>query len=261
MNPCRGPKARVTQRYRPPSPGSMSLSSRTAIADGRKKITIANTHSARLAGPIRPAVVSQRSPTIAVMLNSTTSRSVITRGSRLISGGGGMHRGHEPPDAATQRGGRGDVGGEVFVGGDAQRAAPPADPATPSSRTSLALPARASTGWTAQRSMPQRPAGSHGAHGGGPCGRLRPAGSRASRPAPPTVATSPQPAVYAARWAASVDGAGTTKTSSRRTKRNTARTSYVRRPWCAKHHGRGALRFPAPPAKLYRRLPKALEVA
>src|SRR3989442_14601431 len=124
MNPCRGPKARVTQRYRPPSPGSMSLSSRTAIADGRKKITIANTHSARLAGPIRPAVVSQRSPTIAVMLNSTTSRSVITRGSRLISGGGGMHRGHEPPDAATQRGGRGDVGGKVFVGSDAQRADP-----------------------------------------------------------------------------------------------------------------------------------------
>src|SRR6267143_4496561 len=89
MNPWVGPKARVTQRYRPPSPGSMSVSSRTAIADGTKKITIANTHSARLAGPIRPAVVNQRSPTIAEMLNSTTSRNVITRGSRLMSGGCG----------------------------------------------------------------------------------------------------------------------------------------------------------------------------
>jgi len=62
----------------------MSASSRTAIADGRKKITIAITHSARLAGPMRPAVVSQRNPTIAVMLNSTTSRRVITRGSRVM---------------------------------------------------------------------------------------------------------------------------------------------------------------------------------
>jgi hypothetical protein len=62
----------------------MSVSSRTAIAEGRKKNTIASTQRTRLAGPIRPAVVSQRSPTIAVTLNSTTSRRVITRGSCVM---------------------------------------------------------------------------------------------------------------------------------------------------------------------------------
>src|SRR5438093_11442947 len=54
------------------------------LADSRKKITIATTHSTRLDGPMRPAVVSQRSATIAVMLNSTTSRSVMTRGSCVM---------------------------------------------------------------------------------------------------------------------------------------------------------------------------------
>src|SRR3989442_15737022 len=109
----------------------MSVSSRTAIADGRKKITIASSHRTRLAGPIRPAVVSQRSPTIAVMLKSTTSRSVSTRGSRgrgtlagiykeevPRSGGGRMQPGHQPPHAAAHHGARGDVGGKVLVGAD-----------------------------------------------------------------------------------------------------------------------------------------------
>src|SRR5438445_6182547 len=85
----------------PPAPGSMSASSRTATADGRKKTTIATSHRDKLASPNwLAAVVSQRSPTIAVMLNSTTSESRRTRGSRL--GGSGMHRGGEPPDAAAQ---------------------------------------------------------------------------------------------------------------------------------------------------------------
>src|SRR5438128_428349 len=139
--------------------------------------------------------------------------------------------------------------------------ASPADPATPSNTASLARPACSSTGCTAQRSIPHRLAGSHGAHGGGPCGSFSAAGSTASRPAPPTVATSPQPAVYAARWARSVDGVIAATPSSRlvetvaRRERNTAGTTYVTGPCCAKHHGGGTLRFPAPPAKLYRRFP------
>src|SRR3989442_138232 len=151
-----------------------------------------NPHVVMREGPIRPVVVSQRTPTIAVMLNSTTSRSVITRGSRLISGGGGMHRGHEPPDAATQRGGRGDVGGKVFVGGDAQRADP---------RGADEQQHAVAGGVPQLLASRQNGVGGHRGEGkrGGRCGRLRPAGSRASRPAPPTVATSPQPAVYAAR--------------------------------------------------------------
>ena len=60
----------------------MSANSRTATADGRKKTSIATTHNSRLASPNwLAAVVSQRSPTIAVMLKSTTSRSRMTRGS------------------------------------------------------------------------------------------------------------------------------------------------------------------------------------
>ena len=60
----------------------MAASSRTATADGRKKTTIASSHNPRLASPNwLAAVVSQRSPTMALMLNSTTSRSRMTRGS------------------------------------------------------------------------------------------------------------------------------------------------------------------------------------
>src|SRR2546421_7665196 len=104
----------------PPAPGSMSASSRTATADGRKNTTIAISHSTRLASPNwLAAVVSQRSPTIAVMLNSTTSESRMTRGSRL--GGSGMHRGGEPPDAAAQHRAARHVGGEMFAAGHAQR--------------------------------------------------------------------------------------------------------------------------------------------
>src|SRR6266567_1760823 len=67
----------------PPAPGSMSLSSRTAIADGRKKTTIASSHNPRLASPNwLAAVVSQRSPTMALMLSSTTSRARWGRCSR-----------------------------------------------------------------------------------------------------------------------------------------------------------------------------------
>src|SRR2546430_7780447 len=101
----------------PPAPGSMSASSRTATADGRKNTTSATSHSTRLASPNwLAAVVSQRSPTIAVMLNSTTSESRMTRGSRL--GGSGMHRGGEPPDAAAQHRAARHVGGEMFAAGD-----------------------------------------------------------------------------------------------------------------------------------------------
>src|SRR5439155_15417840 len=60
----------------------MAASSRTAIAEGRKNTSIANSHNPRLASPNwLAAVVSQRSPTMALMLNSTTSRSRMTRGS------------------------------------------------------------------------------------------------------------------------------------------------------------------------------------
>src|SRR5438132_8105345 len=98
----------------------MSASSRTATADGRKNTTIAISHSTRLASPNwLAAVVSQRSPTIAVMLNSTTSESRMTRGSRL--GDSGMHRGGEPPDAAAQHRAARHVGGEMFAAGHAQR--------------------------------------------------------------------------------------------------------------------------------------------
>src|ERR1041385_3725526 len=63
----------------------MSASSRTATADGRKKITIARSHKPRLASPNwLAAVVSQRRPTMALMLNSTTSRKRMTRGSWVI---------------------------------------------------------------------------------------------------------------------------------------------------------------------------------
>src|SRR6266480_2495237 len=104
----------------PPAPGSMSASSRTATADGRKNTTIATSHSNRLASPNwLAAVVSQRSPTIAVMLNSTTSESRMTRGSRL--GGSGMHRGGEPPDAAPQHRAARHVGREMLAADHAQR--------------------------------------------------------------------------------------------------------------------------------------------
>ncbi len=60
----------------------MSASSRTAIADGMKNTSIATIHTVSDASPNwLAAVVSQRNPTIAVMLNSTTSRSPMTRGS------------------------------------------------------------------------------------------------------------------------------------------------------------------------------------
>src|SRR5439155_401370 len=103
----------------------MSASSRTATAEGRKKTTIATTHRSRLASPNwLAAVVSHRSPTIAVMLNSTTSRSRMTRGS--WSGTLGMNGGGEPPDAAAQRGATDHVGREMLAadhaqGGDARR--------------------------------------------------------------------------------------------------------------------------------------------
>src|SRR5437879_11706458 len=104
----------------PPAPGSMSASSRTATADGRKNTIIATSHSTRLASPNwHAAGVSQRSPTIAVMLNSTTSESRMTRGSRL--GGSGMHRGGEPPDAAAQDRAARHVGREMLAAGHAQR--------------------------------------------------------------------------------------------------------------------------------------------
>src|SRR5437773_9581573 len=52
----------------------MSASSRTATAEGRKKTTIASTHRSRLASPNwLAAVVSHRSPTIAVMLKDRKS--------------------------------------------------------------------------------------------------------------------------------------------------------------------------------------------
>src|SRR6059036_3485704 len=103
----------------PPAPGSMSASSRTATADGRKKTTIATSHRDKLASPNwLAAVVSQRSPTIAVMLNSTTSESRRTRGSRL--GGSGMHRGGEPPYAAAQHRAARHVGGEMLAARHAQ---------------------------------------------------------------------------------------------------------------------------------------------
>src|SRR5437879_2446214 len=103
----------------PPAPGSMSASSRTATADGRKKTTIAMSLSNRLARPNwLAAVVSQRSPTIAVMLNSTTSESRMTRGSWL--GGCGMHAGGEPPDAAAQHRAARYVGREMLAAGHAQ---------------------------------------------------------------------------------------------------------------------------------------------
>src|SRR5436189_64697 len=96
----------------------MSASSRTATAEGRKKTTIASTHRSRLASPNwLAAVVSHRSPTIAVMLNSTTSRSRITRGS--WSGTPGMNRGGEPPDAAAQRRATHHVGREMPATGHA----------------------------------------------------------------------------------------------------------------------------------------------
>src|SRR5256884_4936640 len=103
----------------PPAPGSMSASSRTNTADGRKTTTIATSHSNRLASPNwLAAVVSQRSPTIAVMLNSTTSESRRTRGSRL--GGWGMHGGGDPPDAAAQHRAARHVGGEMLAARHAQ---------------------------------------------------------------------------------------------------------------------------------------------
>src|SRR5256885_15317389 len=104
----------------PPAPGSMSASSRTATADGRKNTIIATSHSTRLASPNwLAAVVSQRSPTIAVMLNSTTSESRMTRGSRL--GGSGMHRGGGPPAAAAHHRAARHVGGEMLAADPAQR--------------------------------------------------------------------------------------------------------------------------------------------
>src|SRR6266699_6484953 len=112
----------------PPVPGSRSASSRTAAAEGRKKITIASIHSSRLAGPNYAAVVSQRSPTIAVMLKSTTSRSPMTRGSRdwdgssLTLGRRRMDGGHQPPDTDAEDRSGGDVAGKVLGRCDAQRA-------------------------------------------------------------------------------------------------------------------------------------------
>ncbi len=59
----------------------MSASSRTAMADGMKNTSMASAHIRRLAIPNwLAAVVSQRRPTMAVMLKSTTSESRITRG-------------------------------------------------------------------------------------------------------------------------------------------------------------------------------------
>src|SRR5205809_6961839 len=96
----------------------VSASSRTATAEGRKKTTIATTHRNRLASPNwLAAVVSHRSPTIAVMLNSTTSRSRMTRGS--WSGTLGMNRGGEPPDAAAQCRAAHHVGRVMLAAGDA----------------------------------------------------------------------------------------------------------------------------------------------
>src|SRR5438067_4263718 len=104
----------------PPAPGSMSASSRTATADGRKKTTIATSHRDKLASPNwLAAVVSQRSPTIAVMLNSTTSESRMTRGSPL--GGSGMHRAAEPPETPPHHRPSRHVGREMLAADHAQR--------------------------------------------------------------------------------------------------------------------------------------------
>src|SRR6266571_337212 len=138
----------------PPSRGSMSVNSRTATAEGRKKITSASSQRTRLAGPIRPAVVSQRSPTIAEMLNSTTSRSRMTRGSWVTEGSKrgtrnakrgseargtlacsalrvprsafaspprGMDARREPADRGAERRPAGDIRGKMFPRGHAQR--------------------------------------------------------------------------------------------------------------------------------------------
>src|SRR2546429_1035852 len=108
----------------------MSASSRTATADGRKKTSIASSHRPRLARPNwLAAVVSQRNPTIAVMLNSTTSRSRKTRGSwltesskrgsanafRCVSWHRGVDRRHQPADPGAEGGPTRDIHGKVLA--------------------------------------------------------------------------------------------------------------------------------------------------
>src|SRR6266550_7472971 len=102
----------------PPEPGSMSASSRTAMAEGMKNTTIASTHISKLASPNwLAAVVSQRRPTIAVRLNSTTSRRFITRGNcgwDIGPKGLMVDRGGKPADAGAQRRPTQHVGGKVL---------------------------------------------------------------------------------------------------------------------------------------------------
>src|SRR3989449_2126738 len=114
----------------------MLASSRTATADGRKKTSIASSHRPRLARPNwLAAVVSQRNPTIAVMLNSTTSRSRRTRGSwlmesskrgsanafRCVSWHRGVDRRHQPADPGAEGGPARDIRGKVLAPGHPQR--------------------------------------------------------------------------------------------------------------------------------------------
>src|SRR5256714_3907196 len=107
----------------PPAPGSISASSRTATADGRKNTTMATSHRSRLASPNwLAAVVSQRSPTMALMLNSTTSRNRMTRGSCwLTSWPGGVYPRRQPADARAKRRPARDVRRKILARGYAQR--------------------------------------------------------------------------------------------------------------------------------------------
>src|SRR6266568_9321479 len=95
---------------------------RTATAESRKNTIIARSQRPRLASPNwLAAVVSQRSPTMALMLKSTTSRSRITRGSCwLTSRTGGMHARRQPADAHAERRAARDVRRKVLAGGDPQ---------------------------------------------------------------------------------------------------------------------------------------------
>src|SRR5207247_2322333 len=106
----------------------MTASARRARADGMKNTSIASSHSGSAATPNwLAAVVSQRSPTMAVRLNSTTSRSPITRGSsgRSLTAPRSPHRRvesrDEPADGAPQRRAAGDVGREMAAGLEPQR--------------------------------------------------------------------------------------------------------------------------------------------
>ena len=84
VRPARDEPVRVAERrlgpqVQPAFAGKRELSSSTDMPSGMKNASRPRTQSARLDGPICAAVDSQRRPTIAEMLSSTTSRSPRTR--------------------------------------------------------------------------------------------------------------------------------------------------------------------------------------